>query len=1443
MSRKRPFLLLIAALLVFCAVAVQAAVSGPGIAAEDAKNIMPVSQVKAGMKGYGLTVFRGTKIEKFDVEVIGVLKKINLGRDLILVKMTGGPISARGANVIQGMSGSPVYVDGKMIGAVAYGEGFAKEPIGMLTPIEDMLEALDPALPSRPTGHSSDLVPLSEPLDVSGRSISSVLFSNVTETEPVSPHTMNMVPLGMPIIVSGMSSRGISGLQELLRPYNLRPMAGPGSSTKKEAVDLVPGSAVGIALSTGDIEIIGVGTLTYRRGNKIIALGHPMLGVGAVDAPMTTAYVHEVFPSVLVSSKIASAMEVKGRIFQDRQWSVGGEIGRNAAMIPVKVYIDDQAIKRRRTANIEVINHPLLAARLIGMIVSEAVYELHSTPGDATAKVRFEVEADKVGKIERENIFFDPVAVDMAAIEDLQRVLSLLSNNKFHPCDIKSVNVSVTITNNRDTATLDRVFVDKNRYEPGETIDVGMVLRPYKREPVVRNMQVKIPDHAANGQYTLQIRGGGRAAAPVISVTSGSDEPEGLRIVSSGSDLGSADNVHQLVQKFLEQQKNNEIEAKLLFPTSAVVVSGEKLSGLPAPLASILKSNRATAFRSEREETKTVVPTEFVVGGSKTLQIMVQRRGQIDVKGPQPPTGVPTPPSAPSVEPPQLRQTEESEDSEDESAAIMPLMVEVGAADNFWSRLGSSKPVVSSAAADTKTEPAKEENKEKAPSSPEADAKEEKKPEKPVARQPILWRQGNFAEFSKGITEGTTVTTEDDVRLTPRLHKIGDTEQAYIWSIWPDGAGGVYAGTGPNGQILRFAKNGESTLIHNSTELAVHALLGDPSGAIYAGTSPNGHVLKVKPDGDPEVVFDAEERHIVALARGSNGDLFAAAGDSGTIYKISGGKGEKLAALPDPEILSVTVYEDNLYAGTGPNGVVYKITSNGQISPVYDAAEPYASAVAVGVEGDLYVGTAPKGVVYRIPVKGLPKAVLEKSPGAITALATSSAGVYAATDGQIYLIGEKNMVSTVDTGNSRAQFTSLAVDDSGILHAGAANPGAVYSVDGAAAVGTYESPVHDAKLPSRWGSISWTADIPQGAAITVQTRSGNSAVPGDSWSEWSAAHRNADGEPITSPPARFMQYRAKLTGVGDVTPVLKSVSILYLPANQPPKVTITAPQGRTRWSGKQTVRWSGTDPDKDTLLYDIYYSADGGTSWKALHRGVKGKAEETESDAEKPKAPTVKKPEPKKKAASVDESKVAERLRAEIEAEQAIPREMKDRILAEVPEIAKELVESPAEAEPEELKLEDPDEEEKSEPSKETSYSWDTTKVSDGRYLIKVVASDRASNGDDFLTAEKISDPFIVVNKPPRVVAFQKHLSIREDKSVVLPGYSYQTLAEIAGVEYRVDTGEWTAASADDGIFDSPNEAFTIRTLPLDSGERTIEVKAIDAAGNAATTKVKVKVE
>ena len=268
----------------------------------DTRKFMPISEVRPGMKGYALTVFKGTKIEKFNVEILGVVSKFNMGKDYILFRALDGPSVTRGLNIAHGMSGSPIYVNGRLLGAISMGipgvlgaPSFPKEPMALATPIEEMFDAWSPDLPKTPQ-------PISATPDRASTGEQSVMSrQSLAQFEPIA----------MPVMVSGMTSQGVKRLGSALAPFHFDVLAGGGAGASSgnplaKDANLNPGASVGVALAQGDVDITAIGTVTYRDGNRLLLFGHPLADLGPIDAAMTTSYVVDVYPSYQDSVKIGA---------------------------------------------------------------------------------------------------------------------------------------------------------------------------------------------------------------------------------------------------------------------------------------------------------------------------------------------------------------------------------------------------------------------------------------------------------------------------------------------------------------------------------------------------------------------------------------------------------------------------------------------------------------------------------------------------------------------------------------------------------------------------------------------------------------------------------------------------------------------------------------------------------------------------------------------------------------------------------------------------------------------------------------------------------------------------------------------------------------------------------------------------------------------------------
>lgn len=1389
---------------------------------------IPVSEVRPGMTGYGLTVFKGVKISRFGVKVVGVMPQADAGRPLVLVMLSGGPITERKANLIQGMSGSPIYINGRLLGAFALGESTGREPLGMVRPIEDMVDAFDPHLPTKPVFAAG-------PPAASG----AVPAMNL----PGGPADFSAFrPLPVPIVGAGVGQKSVDRLNPWLAPFGARAVAGPGGGSTPgsqtppwfpRGVRLEPGSSIAVSLMQGDVDYTAIGTVTYRKGNRILAFGHPFLQIGPAEYPASTAYIHDVFSSIVVSHKIGSPIETVGTIQQDGPFSVGGLVHRLPHMVPLTMRVTDDNTKRTRDFKVRMVDHPLLTPGLVLSAAQELIDRVRSFPGEAMVDVSFTVRPEGFEPIKKTNTYFGPSFPSDVALDDLNQSLLILAQNPFEPVRIKSVDLSVRIRSGHNTATVERAWVEKNKVQPGDTLTVQTRVKPWKKASETRSVSIKIPENAPTGAAQVVVFGGAtgfggvtNANAPIVG--------------SSVSTSTSVANLKQYIRTFEEREDNNELGVRVLLPGSAVSVDGEKLSGLPDVLASVMKSTKASSTRLERDDVRTATKTPWVLAGAQILNITIEKKSAVEKTAkPVITTDVSTPDVSVSDDSSDSSDASDSDDSSSDEGdgvgmAVMgrALMTLVPFADN------APKPVV---AVKVEAAPKPDEKKDDDKKTDDKDAKPPVKSGETVTSEPdkaegpgrvaTLWRQSTAEHFKTGKVADTAVNSNGNVEVTGKLKAMSETTRPYVWAVLPEADGSVLAGTGNGGDILRVSPGGAARVFANADDLEVHALTRDAAGNIYAGTGPNGRVVKIAPSGKSSTFFQTKEKYVLALAMGPDGSLYAGTGPEGKLYVISpDGKGREMARLPEAHVMSLVVTKDgDLLAGTSPDGLLYRIRPDGTAAVVFDAAESTVSAVAVDGDGNIFAATAPKGKVYKVHPDGRGEPLLDKADGDLLALAADDDGIiYAAGGPTVYRIAPDKVVAALDNDDQN-QIVCLAVGADGTLYAGSANTGVVYRAEGAR-TGTITSAAHDAGLRARWGRIEWLGDVPPGSSIQVQTRTGNVAQPDATWSAWSDAAAGM-ASAIASPAARYIQYRATLTAAQNgESPILRSVSIRYLTDNRPPTVKFTDPKDGDRWSGKKTVKWTGTDPDSDLLTYTLFVSGDRGATWKTLNTttSVPKKPEPTKPETPKTDAEKAAEAEAKAKQ-DAKNAETAKIIESDLANYPKLSPEMRDSVLATAKTVLATNPKDAAKEIPQTGAL------------SKSSYSWDTETEKDGVYRLKVVVTDKASNPANPLSDEALSGPVIVANAKPEVTVFERNTAIAAGVAT-LQGEARSDAMAILRVSYRVDGGDWQAAIPVDGIFDSPDEKWKIVTDALESGERKIEVKASDEVGNHGTAETKVTV-
>ncbi len=555
----------------------------------DKTKFMRTEELVPGMKGIGKTVFYGDKPEEFQVEILGVLEKVWPQRDLILAKLSGGPLDKTG--VISGMSGSPIYVEGRLIGALAYSWAYSKEPIALLTPIEDMLKI------EGEKGKGGVILPRKE------------------------HKGKELRVLPTPLVFSGLDSRVIAEMEPFLASFELFPVQGGSRGEKTSPSKLEPGSVLGVQLVRGDVDISAMGTVTYIEGKKIFGFGHPFLFYGEVDFPLTSGYVHSLLPSRYLSFKISSSTgKPLGRIKQDRRSGIFGEIGEAPQLLPLKVRIDTPASAGRggkRKAleyNFEIVRHRLLTPVFLRSLALNSLLVSQSELEDSTMKVRSEVYLKGYPPLIKEDIISGPLTPALLAAS-FGELLEELYLNPFEKVEFDKIFLKIEVEKGLRTARISGVRVDKEKVKPGEEVRVSVFLKPYGREAITKERKIVLPPSLSGNRVSLHVADAQANARWEMKAYAPS------KFIPK--------NLSQMLDLLREEKKNSDIILTLTIPQPGLVIEGKELLSPPSSLLSVLtNSGKEKGVIDITKDTiifKTVIPTEFVVAGEHLLTLNIEK--------------------------------------------------------------------------------------------------------------------------------------------------------------------------------------------------------------------------------------------------------------------------------------------------------------------------------------------------------------------------------------------------------------------------------------------------------------------------------------------------------------------------------------------------------------------------------------------------------------------------------------------------------------------------------------------------------------------------------------------------------------------------------------------------------------------------------------------------
>ncbi|MBN2199463.1 MAG: hypothetical protein JW747_06380 [Candidatus Aminicenantes bacterium] len=576
--------------------------------------ILALSEVKPGLQGKGRSVFEGSRIEEFDAEILGVLPNVLPKKSIILVRLKGRGLEDSG--IIQGMSGSPVYVDGKLVGAVAYGFSFSKEPIAGLTPIEDMLSLSDqPEAP--PVSFASRRLPVGKiRLEDFGS-----LFADVFGPRPSLEADGRLLrPIGVPVLFRGLNLGGLEPYRPVLARMGFSPVAGGRSAVQATGLDAASGSLrggdpVAIQIVGGDVDVSALGTVTHVDGNRVFAFGHPLYNLGPVDYPMAKAEVLTVIPSLDASFKLAVPRSLVGTFVQDRSSGAYGELGRKSHPIPVNIKLDGGSFGKREY-RLQVVNDRILGPFFTSMVVGMILRDAERALGDLTLELSGNVFLENGQSVRLEDLFsgnFDAAVGDLSNL--VLAVTYFLSNNEFQNLEVHRLDLDIRAGETARQGRLEKVVLDAYETAPGDAVGIKLFLRTFRGEADVQEFQIPVPPLPAGTEFEL-----------VIGDATTMQQLEATQYRVSDFVPRSLEHLIRLLNNL---RKNNRVYVKILALRPGIFLKGEEMSNLPATVKSLFTSPRVSSSqaleitRSTIAEYQLAVP--FVFKGSARVPLTVKK--------------------------------------------------------------------------------------------------------------------------------------------------------------------------------------------------------------------------------------------------------------------------------------------------------------------------------------------------------------------------------------------------------------------------------------------------------------------------------------------------------------------------------------------------------------------------------------------------------------------------------------------------------------------------------------------------------------------------------------------------------------------------------------------------------------------------------------------------
>lgn len=577
------------------------------------EEFIALNEINPGMQGIGKTVFSGTKIESFDVHVIDIIPDTNLSNPYILVRLSGEKIDENGG-ISAGMSGSPVYFDGKLAGAVSHSWEMSEHNLCLITPINRMLPLLDY---TKEKAQSIDSVNFIDNFQEVSICLDKKLQKNISQDIPsifennqiielVSENqTLHFQTIQSPILISGFEGRACEILEEKLLERGAPSVkkvigfydVGDEIEIGKNISKIDPGSAIGVQLSAGDASLLTIGTATYCKNFSVLAFGHPFMHLGDVSYLFSAVYIYHSFPSLVMPFKVGSPYLLLGEVVQDRDTGILAKLNQFPRIVSCKIYVQDLDRDFKIQSGTKVVPQSDFLKSVISSLSIQSIDRTIDRIGQGTAMVHLKIKASQSGKeINHENIFFNKDDIALQCSEDLEEMIDLLANNYNEYLELSEIQIDIKIKEQNQSAIIKEVKIDQEYYIPGDTIKAQIFLKSFRKPDEIEVAEIKLPDDIPEGEAILIIRGG---ATPEVINDRAFDLSEEDYLLDGWIEI----------QDYLNQkEKNNQIISELLFLNES-----EKLT-----------SSDQENEQNDHSAVKKILNTDFVVEGYHEMFLHIQ---------------------------------------------------------------------------------------------------------------------------------------------------------------------------------------------------------------------------------------------------------------------------------------------------------------------------------------------------------------------------------------------------------------------------------------------------------------------------------------------------------------------------------------------------------------------------------------------------------------------------------------------------------------------------------------------------------------------------------------------------------------------------------------------------------------------------------------------------